>query len=862
MKKMPIPTNRHGGNVRQLALSAGLAVEDIIDFSASINPLGLPEWFRPLISRTIGSLTHYPDPDCRALTEAISACYRVEKEEVIAGNGSTELLYLIPRVLSASRAVIPVPSYSDYAQASELSGLTVEKVFMKEESGFKPDISAIESRLAGNDIVFFGQPNNPTGVLCDADELRDMAMGNGSTTFVIDEAFADFVEGMDSLTRRRPANVIVLLSFTKFFAIPGLRLGCAVADPPVISRIREFMPPWSVNTFAQTVGEAALADAEYARKSKAYVHEERTSLTEEMQSIPGLYVYPGAANFLMVRIDRNGINAPKLAQELIRKGIAIRVCENFDGLDSRFLRVAVSTAEENGRLCDAMRDVLGVTKTPAVKKMKPSIMFQGTSSNAGKSIMAAALCRILLQDGYSVAPFKAQNMSLNSYVTRDGGEMGRAQVVQAQACRMDPDVRMNPILLKPSSDTGAQVILMGKPVGNMNVDTYIRYKPEAFATVKKAYDSLASEHDVIILEGAGSPAEVNLKHHDIVNMTMARYARSPAILVGDIDRGGVFASFIGTMEVLAEWERALVAGFVINRFRGDKSLLEDAVNYVERFTGRPTFGVVPYLRDLGLPEEDSVTFKNSPKENIRPAGDTVEIALIDLPHISNFTDFDSLRLEPDVHLSIVREPRDMNNPDAVILPGSKNVIGDLDYLKKGGLAEKITHLAHNGRTEIVGVCGGFQILGRAIADPHGIESAGRSIEGLGLLPVTTTLAIEKTLESVTARHVDSGLAVKGYEIHHGQTSGVNLPAVVVREDGAVVGMKSENGLLWGTYLHGIFDADEFRRWFIDKLRVRRSLAPLGKVVAAYDLEPAFDRLADVVRSCLNIDKIYRLMGLR
>ena len=228
-------------------------------------------------------------------------------------------------------------------------------------------------------------------------------------------------------------------------------------------------------------------------------------------------------------------------------------------------------------------------------------MIQGTSSNAGKSVMAAALCRIMLQDGYSVAPFKAQNMSLNSYVTRDGGEMGRAQVVQAQACRIDPDVRMNPILLKPSSDTGAQVIVMGKPVGNMDVGQYIRYKPEAFRRAMEAYDSLASEHDVIILEGAGSPAEVNLKHHDIVNMAMARYARSPVILVGDIDRGGVFASFVGTMEVLAEWERALVAGFVINRFRGDKSLLDDAISYVERHTGRPTFGIVPYLTRPGTP---------------------------------------------------------------------------------------------------------------------------------------------------------------------------------------------------------------------------------------------------------------------
>ncbi len=854
--------NKHGGNLIKLASAAGLSPDDILDFSANINPLGPPEWVRPLMSRTISSLTHYPDPDCGALIGAISARYGVREDEIVAGNGSTELIYLIPRELHVRRAVIPIPAYADYARASELAGLTLEKTILKEEDAFRPNLAAIEARLREGDMMFIGQPSNPTGLVCNADALRGMAMRNASVTFVIDEAFAAFVEGMDSLTRRRPSNVIVLLSFTKFFAIPGLRLGCAIADPAVISQIRAMMPPWSVNTLAQVVGEKAMADEEYARKTKAYCHAERKTLMEQLQSIPGLYVYPGEANYLMVRIDRKGLSASALAEKLLPVGIAIRICENFDGLDARFFRVAVRTAEENEILLHKLRHALGVTHVLSRKKTKPALMIQGTSSNAGKSVMAAALCRIMLQDGYSVAPFKAQNMSLNSCVTRDGGEMGRAQVVQSQASRIDPDVRMNPILLKPGSDTGAQVIVMGKPVGNMDVGQYIRYKPEAFRRALEAYDSLASEHDVIILEGAGSPAEVNLKHHDIVNMAMARYARSPVILVGDIDRGGVFASFVGTMEVLAEWERALVAGFIINRFRGDESLLDDAINYVERHTGRPTFGIVPYLKGLGLPEEDSVTFKNGPNEGTRPPGDAVEIALIDLPHISNFTDFDSLRLEPDVHLRVVRSSRDIGHPDAVILPGSKNVIGDLEYLTKDGLAERIADLAHYGKTEIVGICGGFQLLGAEIADPHGIESGGRTIKGLGLLPVTTTLAPEKTLECVSARHADSGIALKGYEIHHGLTSGMNMPAAVVREDGAVVGVRSEDGLLWGTYLHGIFDADEFRRWFVDRLRTRRGLAPVGRVLAAYDLEPAFDRLADIVRRCLNMDAIYRLMGLR
>jgi cobyric acid synthase CobQ len=421
---------------------------------------------------------------------------------------------------------------------------------------------------------------------------------------------------------------------------------------------------------------------------------------------------------------------------------------------------------------------------------------------------------------------------------------------------------MNPVLLKPSSETGSQVIVMGKPVSNMDVDQYIRYKPDAFRAAKDAFDSLASEHDAIVMEGAGSPAEINLKHHDIVNMNMALYANSPVLVVGDIDRGGVFASFVGTMELLTEQERKLVAGFIINRFRGDSNLLADAIAYTERHTGRPTFGVIPYLHNLGLPEEDSVTFKSHQREDFRSQNEAVNIVLVDLPHISNFTDFDALRLEPDVRLKIVRAESELGNPDAVIIPGSKNVIGDMEHLKRSGLAARLVELAENGRTEIIGICGGFQMLGREIADPHGLESGGKTTAGLGLMPITTILAMEKTLERISARHADSGLTVHGYEIHHGQTESHDLPHAVVSEEGRAIGIRSGNGMLWGTYMHGIFDADDFRRWFIDKLRERCSLSPLGRVVASYNLEPAFDRLADIVRGNLDVGKIYRLMGLK
>ncbi len=498
-----------------------------------------------------------------------------------------------------------------------------------------------------------------------------------------------------------------------------------------------------------------------------------------------------------------------------------------------------------------------------MSRRPPALMFQGTSSNAGKSVLTAALCRILLQDGLKVAPFKAQNMSLNSFVTRDGREMGRAQVVQAQASRLDPDVRMNPVLLKPSSEVGSQVIVMGRPVANMSVSEYVAYKPEAFKAATAAYDSLAAECDVMVLEGAGSPAEVNLKAHDIVNMAMARHANAQVLLVGDIDRGGVFAAFVGTMEILDPAERELVAGYVVNRFRGQKSLLDDALAYMLAKTGKPVLGVIDNLTNLGLPEEDSVSFKAGLYQQPAPRGDHVRIALIDFPHISNFTDLEPFLAEPDVHLVMARKPADLaDRVDAVILPGSKNVISDLTWLMESGLGSRILELAADPQVEIVGICGGFQMLGREIRDPYRIESeSGATLAGLGLLGLNTVLEEDKTLTRQTGTHLASGLAVHGYEIHHGQSRAEVAKPCITLNDRSTAGHATADGRVWGSYLHGLFDADSFRRWFIDSLRQRRGLAPVGKVLAPYDLEAAFDRLAATVRRQLDMAAIYRLLHL-
>jgi len=500
----------------------------------------------------------------------------------------------------------------------------------------------------------------------------------------------------------------------------------------------------------------------------------------------------------------------------------------------------------------------------------PALMIQGTCSNAGKSILTAALCRILLQDGLSVAPFKSQNMALNSFVTPDGFEIGRAQAVQAAACRLEPDVRMNPVLLKPSSDTGSQVIVMGRPVGNMRVREYMAYKPQAFARACAAYDSLADEHDVMVLEGAGSPAEINLKQHDIVNMAMARHAQARVLIAGDIDRGGVFAALVGTWELLDPWERDLVAGFVLNMFRGDASLLESALTYVTERTGCPFYGVVPYVSGLGLPEEDSVSFKEALRgscggmpESVWPHG-MLEAVLVDLPHISNFTDVDALRAEPDVRLRVAGTAEALDAcgmPHLLIVPGSKNTLADLAALENSGMGARIRALAGAG-CPVVGICGGFQMLGTSVTDPHGVESGARSREGLGLLPVETVMGRHKTLARTAGLHCDTGCRVSGYEIHHGSTTANGPVRTVLRdESGVPLGLGDTDGAVWGTYLHGIFDEDDFRRAFLDALRRRAGLEPVGRVVAPYSIDGALDRLAAVVRSSMDMTALYRVLGL-
>uniref|UniRef100_I2PY43 Cobyric acid synthase n=1 Tax=Desulfovibrio sp. U5L TaxID=596152 RepID=I2PY43_9BACT len=858
----------HGGNRLALARSAGRDPGDLLDASASINPLGPPDWLRTAISAAVSDLVHYPDPDATALLAAASRRYGAPASHFVAGGGTSEILYALPRSTGLARAVIPTPSYADYATAVHKGGLDIRRLPLTELDGFAVHTDLIEGVLRSPSMVLLGSPNNPTGRTVPTAAIREMAGRHPQSLFVVDEAFADFVPGFESLAGAdRPHNVAVLLSLTKSFAIPGLRLGLLAASPDLADWVRKTLPPWSVNTLAQAVGARALGDAAYLERTRAALPRLRDRLADGLIRL-GLTVYPGAANFLLARLPMDALSSTELCRRVLAEhGIALRDCANFSGLSDRYIRLAVRPLAETDRMLTALAAILDPPRAPAFlpRRRTPALMVLGTASNAGKSVLCAGFCRVLARSGLRVAPFKAQNMSLNSGVTADGLEMGRAQILQARACNLAPDARMNPVLLKPTSDVGSQVIVMGRPVGVMRVGEYIAYKPTAFAAAREAYDTLAATADAMVLEGAGSPAEVNLKAHDIVNMAMAAHAGARALLVADIDRGGAYAALAGTMECLTEAERARIGGYVLNRFRGDAGLLAPANDFLRDLTGLPVLGVVPYLPTLGLPEEDSVSFKDGKTLGEAPPADPdcLDIAVVDLPRVSNFTDLDALAAEPDVRLRRVAAAGHLGRPDAVLVPGSKNTLADLAWLKETGLAGAIAALAGEGKTEVVGICAGLQMLGRTVADPLGLESGRGSGEGLGLLPLSTELLAEKTLAATTAVHAPTGLPLHGYEIHHGLTrvmTGAGAGVAVTRADGTPIGYARPDVPVWGAYLHGLFDADAFRRHFLNGLRTRRHLPPLERTTA-YDLEPALDRLADVLEAGCDMAAIRRLMGL-
>ena len=499
--------------------------------------------------------------------------------------------------------------------------------------------------------------------------------------------------------------------------------------------------------------------------------------------------------------------------------------------------------------------------------MAKVIMIQGTMSNAGKSLVTAGLCRVFKQDGYKVAPFKSQNMALNSFITKEGLEMGRAQVMQAEACGIEPSVNMNPILLKPTNDVGSQVIVNGEVLGNMSARDYYKKKTELIPHIMEAYNNLAKEYDIIVMEGAGSPAEINLKENDIVNMGMAKLVNSPVLLVGDIDRGGVFASIAGTLMLLEEDERKMIKGTIINKFRGDVNILKPGLDMIEEITKTPVVGVVPYM-ELDIDDEDSLSERFNNKGTV----DLIDIAVIRLPRISNFTDFNTFEYIPGVSLRYVKSVRELKDPDMIILPGTKNTMEDLKWLRESGLEAQILKQAAKGKV-IFGICGGYQMLGMELSDPFNVESGG-TMAGIGLLPTKTIFEEEKVRTRVSGNFNEvSGILAElsyvefeGYEIHMGQTTydfneeelttidNVNGEDIIKND-----GLYKDN--VYGSYIHGIFDKEEVSKAIVESLCIHKGIdySSISTVDIEKYKEEQYDKLAEGIRNSLDMKAIYKIL---
>ncbi len=886
------PPTPHGAIDYAEMEQLGLNPDAVLDFSQNSNPFG-PS---PAVQQALQTvdLARYPDRNCRALRRALADALRTTPESILIGNGASEILWLAAFTFlrQGDFVLIVGPTYGEYARVVALMGATVHEWRGEERNAFAVEPEAIERLLAQRlpSAVFLCNPNNPTGRFTPVEVLHTWAMRWPQTLFIVDESYLAFLAAPRSAYAPDLANLLIVRSLTKEYALAGLRLGYALAAPTVIEAMRRVQPPWSVNALAQTAGAAALADPTHLHKTLAALRLAKEELVAGLEH-GGWRPLPSETHFMLVRVG----DGAALRRRLLAHGLLVRDCASF-GLPA-YIRIATRKPEENHRLLNALEQFRlevdgaktfaapGQTATavssPALALhgdgRRPAraraLMVLGTHSSAGKSLLTTALCRILARRGVKVAPFKAQNMSNNAGVTPDGGEMGRAQIVQAEAAGIAPHTDMNPVLLKPEADRRSQIVLNGKVAGRIEAGNWFALKQQLWAEVCAAYNRLADRFDVIVLEGAGSPAEINLKAGDIVNMRMAHYADAACLLVGDIDRGGVFAALAGTLWLLEPEERSRIQGLVINKFRGDPTLLGDVNALLRGKTfGVPLLGVIPYLPDLLLPDEDAVSIQpdaSRPSSQATEPSPHIDIAVIRLPHIANFDEFDALAAEPGVRVRYVSAVEELGAPHAIILPGTKATIADLAWLRSQGFDRAITEATQ--RTIVVGVCGGYQMLGERVADPHGAEGpAGASVAGLGLLPVATTFARAKHTYRSQMRLPDGSL-VEGYEIHMGESVrlGEAMPfGVIVQRNGQAVelpdGALSKDGRVWGVYLHDIFANDAFRHDWLRSLGWKaETAATTARSLLASSRERRareYDRLADVVEAAIGWPTIERLIG--
>jgi adenosylcobyric acid synthase len=827
----------------RVAAALGLEPAEVLDLAASMNPVA-PDVGR-LVARRAGAVRRYPDPT--PATTALASAMDVPSSALLLTNGGAEAIALV----AGARPVgwIDEPDFSLYGRHL--------------------------AELAPGAPSWRSNPHNPTGRLAEPTETAD----------VLDEAFYPLATG--EWTRGdHTRGTIVIGSLTKAFACPGLRLGFVLSnDRSLLDELSRSQPRWSVNSLAC----ALLPDLLECADLPGWASQIRT-LRAELMSLLLAHDYvaaPSEANFVLVPA------ALGLRERLAEYGVIVRGCASFGLPDA--VRIAVPDERGLERL-DAALSGRGPSRLgggarpvprssgspdPVGSRLVGALLVCGTSSDAGKSHVVTGLCRALARRGVKVTPFKAQNMSLNSFATPGGEEIGRAQGIQAIAARAVPEAAMNPILLKPMGDRRSQVVLMGRPAGEIDAAAYLRERRATLMpTVLSALASLRSRFEVVVCEGAGGAAEINLLDSDLANLRLAADAGLPAIVVGDIERGGVFAALYGTVALLPEDLARTVKGFVINKFRGDPAILGPGLDELERRTGVPTLGVLPFVPGLDLDAEDSLGLEGAfrPAHGAGPApapGDVgptpLDVVVVRFPHLANFTDIDALGLEPGVRLRPVASTAELGEPDVVILPGSKATVADLEWLRETGLAERIAELAHRiGGPTILGVCAGYQMLGRVIVDT--VESGAGEVAGLCLLPIETVFEPEKLTRPRHGRSLTHG--VTGYEIRHGRVGvldgadgghaadGSGPLAELDDEHGAEdEGWISDGGRVAGTSLHGLFESDGFRRAWLSAAALRRGRAfRPGVVCFAEAREAQIDRLADLVEQHLDLGAIFGLIA--
>ena len=856
------------------------------NFSSNIFSHADLSGLKTFLSSRLDVIGTYPEPEPRALERLIAEQSGVGEECVLVTSGATEAIYLIAESWKALPYEISQPTFSEYADACQ----------------------TVDMQQGSNGILWLCNPNNPTGsVIPKADVL---GLAKRYHLFVLDQSYEDYTLAplLSPAEAVAAGNILQLHSLTKTYCIPGLRIGYVVGAAALIGQLRQRLRPWSVNALA--IEAATWLIRNHVRvlpELTAYLAEAQR-LRNALHAIDGISVEPTSTNFMLCRLDeRLGITAAELKEHLAtRNGLLIRDASNFEGLTPYHFRVAAQTREEDDEL------IRSLTPDPSPKgegsnysqaQVSPSshqvsapslqgraggessggessssrfspLMLCGTGSDAGKSVLATALCRIFLQDGYHPAPFKAQNMALNSYATPEGLEIGRAQAVQAEAAGIPCHTDMNPLLLKPQSDHTSQVVLHGRPIGNKSAYDYwkrsggdtadIDFRKEVCA----AFDRLAARYNPIVMEGAGSISELNLRATDLVNLPMARHADANVILVADIDRGGVFASVYGSVMLQTPEDRARIKGIIINKFRGDLRLFDDGRRMMEELTGVPVLGVIPYFKDIHIEEEDSVSLSGKSKQ---AASGRVNIAVVMLRHLSNFTDFDALEQDARVHLYYTNNVEEISKADIIIVPGSKSTLDDLYELRRNGVAQAIQRAHRDGKT-VIGICGGYQMMGVEVCDPDHVEGDLERLPGLGLLPTTTTMSGEKVTRQVQFSIFDLpssvnasdgfpvGASGSAYEIHMGETrpfgDAPSQPFARLddsREDGYRVSNRC-----WGTYLHGVLDNAPIVDALLAPFADRFTAEARSFDYAAFK-EEQYDRLADHVRKHLDMDKLYRIM---